>query len=293
MKTVNKSISIFDPYLTRIENTLNAALPNSNNKLHQAMRYSCLNSGKRIRPLLVYATVADLGCSPQQLDYAAAAIELIHTYSLIHDDLPTMDDDDLRRGKPSCHKQFDPATAILAGDALNTLAFNLLTQNECTPEIQIKLIQLLSEAAGPNQMILGQSLDLAAENQAITIEQLEQIHTAKTGALIQCSIQMAASIASASAPDQAILIQLGETLGLTFQLQDDLLDIESSTEQLGKPIGSDQKQHKATFPSILGQHQTRQQLNSLYSDLQQQLSLLSFAPTQLSLLITSITQRAH
>lgn len=231
-------------------------LPTPTLPLIEAMRYGLLFGGKRVRPYLVYITGQMLGCQLDELDTPACAVECIHAYSLIHDDLPAMDDDELRRGKPTCHIQFDEATAILAGDALQALAFTILAQGSLASSAEpyrIKMVQALAEASGAQGMCLGQALDLAAENKRIDIQQLETIHLNKTGALLRCAIRMGAM--AAGEPGLAVLPQLDRyaaAVGLAFQVQDDILDIISDTQTLGKPQGSDQQLHKSTYPALLG-----------------------------------------
>lgn len=227
------------------------------NRLSAAMRYSVLNNGKRLRPLLVYAVGEALQTPIAKLNAAAVSVELIHCYSLIHDDLPAMDDDDLRRGLPSCHKAFDEATAILAGDALQALAFEVLCDPELNPvptEQRLAMIQALARASGAAGMVLGQALDLASENQDIGLSELITLHRHKTGALFNACVELG-FLASSHTIDQKLHQQLqdfGKNLGLAFQIQDDILDVTSDTATLGKPAGSDQKLNKATFPSLLG-----------------------------------------
>lgn len=231
-------------------------LPNQNLPLIEAMRYGLLLGGKRARPYLVYITGQMLGCSIEDLDTPASAIECIHAYSLIHDDLPAMDDDELRRGKPTCHIKFDEATAILTGDALQTLAFTILAEgrlSDAGETNRIKMVQVLAEASGAHGMCLGQALDLAAENQQVTLEQLETIHRNKTGALMRCAIRLGALAAGRKGIE--VLPQLdkfADAIGLAFQVQDDILDIIGDTETLGKPQGSDQQLNKSTYPALLG-----------------------------------------
>lgn len=239
---------------------------NDNNLLSAAMRYSVLNNGKRLRPLLVYAVGEALQTPIARLHAAAVSVELIHCYSLIHDDLPAMDDDDLRRGLPSCHKAFDEATAILAGDALQALAFEVLCDSEFNPvgsEQQVAMIRELARASGATGMVLGQALDLAAEEKNIQLSELITLHNHKTGALFTACIELS-FLASPYAADQKIHQQLqdfGKNLGLAFQIQDDILDVTSDTATLGKPAGSDQKLHKSTFPSLLGLKTAQNQAN--------------------------------
>ncbi|MGO2507885.1 MAG: (2E,6E)-farnesyl diphosphate synthase [Vibrio hibernica] len=231
-------------------------IPYQQQTLTQAMRYGLLLGGKRARPFLVYITGQMLGLSIENLDTPASAIECIHAYSLIHDDLPAMDDDELRRGKATCHIEFDEATAILTGDALQTMAFTILSEgdlNEVSEPQRIRLIQELARASGALGMCMGQSLDLEAENRGVTLEELENIHRNKTGALIKCAIRMGAL--SAGEKGIHVLPQLdkyADAVGLAFQVHDDILDVISDTKTLGKPQGSDQNLNKSTYPALLG-----------------------------------------
>ena len=256
--------------LRRIETTLDRVLPGADQSpelLHQAMRYSCLGGGKRIRPLMVYATGEALGIDKQLLDPVAAAVELIHTYSLIHDDLPDMDDDAMRRGKPSCHIEFGSGIAILAGDALQALAFEVLANaDHIEPATRVKLIAILTKASGSYGMVGGQAIDLAAQPTSMSAAQLTNMHRCKTGALIRASIQMAASLKPLPSDIFNQLTLFAESLGLAFQIQDDILDIESSTEQLGKPQGSDLAANKATYPALIGLPGAKQWLDQLHEE---------------------------
>jgi farnesyl diphosphate synthase len=231
-------------------------LDHPNLSLVQAMRYSLLSEGKRVRPFLVYATGQILGAAMEDLDTAAASIECIHTYSLIHDDLPAMDDDELRRGHPTCHIKFDEATAILAGDALQTLAFTILSEGKLSPQAEqnrIKMITVLAKASGARGMCLGQALDLNAEGKDISLNQLETIHINKTGELIKASVRLGAlSSGDLDTEIATYLDKYAEAIGLAFQVQDDILDVISDTDTLGKPQGSDIKANKSTYPSLLG-----------------------------------------
>ncbi len=259
-----------ETYLTELSNFLNASsqrvetfldrhLPAAQQNpqdLHSAMRYASLGNGKRVRPALVYATGEALQIDAEQLDCIAAAIELMHCYSLIHDDLPAMDDDDLRRGKPTCHRAFDEATAILAGDAMQALAFSFLTDSRIPgpdEKIRTRLCFLLASAAGSLGMAGGQAMDLAAVDREIDLQQLEQLHRKKTGCLIQACIHMA-QLCKPQLSDQEHdkLLKFGEHLGLAFQIRDDILDVISETDVLGKPQGSDLAQNKPTYVSLLG-----------------------------------------
>jgi len=254
----------------QIESALGHHLPNTNiepKNLHQAMRYSTLNGGKRIRALLVYACGQLLNIPQETLNSIACSIEFIHAYSLIHDDLPAMDDDDLRRGKPSCHKAYDEATAILAGDALLTLAFQTLAQADSTAEQKVNGIMLLSQAAGSRGMVGGQAIDLANEGQSVSLAEVENMHLHKTGALICACITLVASLkySPTDKPYQQ-LKHYAECLGLAFQVQDDILDETSSTEALGKTQGKDKQAEKSTYPSLLGLKASKQFANDLYDD---------------------------
>ncbi len=236
--------------------------------LKAAMRHGLLLGGKRVRPFLVYATGNLLGDADELLDGPAAAIECIHAYSLIHDDLPAMDDDDLRRGHPTVHKAFDEATAILAGDALQTLAFSILADHPL-PDVlaknQILMLSQLARASGYAGMCGGQALDLAAEGQQVDLTALEQIHRHKTGALIECAVTLGALCHHQIQPDQLAALQLyAAAIGLAFQVQDDILDITSDTATLGKPQGSDVALAKSTYPALLGLEPARELARELH-----------------------------
>jgi geranylgeranyl pyrophosphate synthase len=245
-------------YLQRLGQTLNHWLPPATQypaRLHEAMRYAA-EGGKRLRPLLIYATGEVLGVPTRALDPAAAAVELIHAYSLAHDDLPAMDDDDLRRGRPTLHRQFDEAMAILAGDAMQALAFYALTHDfeaGLDPLQRLRMVELLAEAAGSRGMAGGQAIDLDATGQRLSVAELEAMHIHKTGALIRASVLMACY---AGAPLEAArlgaLDQYGKALGLAFQIQDDILDIEGDTGETGKNTGKDHNRNKPTYPSVMG-----------------------------------------
>ena len=232
------------------------------------MRYAALGGGKRIRPLLVYGATALAGGTPEQADTPAAAVELIHAYSLVHDDLPAMDDDDLRRGQPTCHKAYDEATAILAGDTLHTKAFELLaTRGDYRSDTRIAMIRHLCQAAGVDGMAAGQMQDMLAQGQQQTLAALEEMHYLKTGRLITASLQLgyfAAQIDNIELLDS--LTRFGDAVGLAFQIQDDILDITMATDQLGKPAGSDEKLDKSTFPSLIGLEASRQRASQLCAD---------------------------
>jgi geranylgeranyl diphosphate synthase type II len=236
--------------------------------IHRAMRHSVFAGGKRLRPILCLETGRMLGADEQSLLRPAAALELIHTYSLIHDDLPALDNDDLRRGKPTCHKVFGEATAILAGDALLTLAFEVLASpGPPAAESKLRVIQEISHAVGTLKgMIGGQVIDLEAENQSVTAETLEYIHTAKTGALMRASVRCGALCAGAGPDDLARVTVYAEKVGLAFQIIDDVLDVLGTPEELGKTAGKDGQQHKATYPALHGLDQSRQMACALLAE---------------------------
>jgi geranylgeranyl pyrophosphate synthase len=237
-------------------------------RLLAAMRYSVLGGGKRVRPLLVYASGELAQVADEALDAIAAAVELIHAYSLVHDDLPAMDDDDLRRGRPTTHKQFDEATAILAGDALQALAFEVLAADRALaakPPAQIKMLAWLARAAGPAGMVGGQALDMDAEGRRLDERGLERIHRGKTGALIRASIMMPSELGPMSAEQRASLDVFASDIGLVFQIRDDLLEIEQDTATLGKNAGSDAGNDKSTYPSTLGVEGARQRANETHA----------------------------
>ena len=246
-------------YQQRVNRALNDFLPESptpKHNLNEAMRYSVIGGGgKRIRPAMVYAAGEATGADQDILDVPACAIEMIHAYSLIHDDLPAMDDDDLRRGQATCHVAFDEATAILAGDALQTHAFAILAASDLLidDKRRLQMIVLLTSATGSEGMAGGQAIDIAAVGHSLTLEELEAMHRMKTGALIKVSILLGAMCSPEVTEDE--LTQLGhyaDCIGLSFQIQDDILDVVGDTETLGKPSGSDEKMQKPTYPSILG-----------------------------------------
>jgi geranylgeranyl pyrophosphate synthase len=263
-------------------------------KLYKAMRYSVFNGGKRVRPALCFAAAEAIGASGDNTAKVAAAVEMIHAYSLIHDDLPAMDDDDLRRGMPTCHIAFDEATAILAGDGLQSLAFKQLTELVDLPAtISLKLIAILSDLAGCHGMVSGQAVDLASTGKQLSTDELNYMHNHKTGALIEASVVMGA-LATNKASDTQIeaLQQFARAIGLAFQIQDDILDIESSTEQLGKSQGSDSANDKATYTSILGVEKARSEADRLYQTSIDALSIFSDSADSLRTLATFIVHRS-
>jgi farnesyl diphosphate synthase len=255
-------------WTARVETALDRFLPNELTtppRLHQAMRYGCLGGGKRIRAQLVYASGELFSAPLHLLDAAAAAAEMIHAYSLIHDDLPAMDNDALRRGRATTHIAFDEATAILAGDALQTLAINCLTSIETSAETRIKLIHTLLQASGSLGMCGGQQIDMDSSDKTLSLSELENLHALKTGALIRASVRMGALIGGAADDVLDHLDQFATAVGMAFQIRDDILDIEASSEQLGKTAGKDQAQAKSTYPALLGLAASKQLLHD-YSD---------------------------
>ena len=257
----------------RVETALDGCLPGAQvhpARLHQAMRYAVLGGGKRVRPVLVFAAGAAVGAPDARLDAPACALELIHAYSLVHDDLPAMDDDDLRRGRPSCHKAFDEATAILAGDALQTLAFQVLAQApklDVGAAVRLRMIATLALASGSRGMAGGQAIDLAAVGRELDIAQLEDMHIHKTGALIRASVLLGALCAAEL--DEARLEHLdhyAKCIGLAFQIQDDILDVVGDTALLGKTAGADTARAKPTYPALLGLDGARQRAGELLDE---------------------------
>lgn len=291
----------FQDYLnthqTRIAKSLKFFLPAIEaepKRLHEAMHYVVLNGGKRIRPLLVYAAGDIVKADPQLLDRCASAVEFIHCYSLVHDDLPAMDNDDLRRGKPTCHKAFDEATAILAGDALQTLAFKILTDYRSTTvadETILKMLSYLADACGSNGMAGGQTIDLQAVGKALNLTQLETLHRLKTGALIRVSVQLGAMAGNCNDQQYQALRQFADEIGLAFQIQDDILDVEGSTEEIGKRQGADIALNKPTFPTILGMQQAKKYLQEKYQEAIYHLDIFGDKALPLKLLANYIVER--
>ncbi len=265
----------FGPWRARIESALDRALPAAAppQRLHAAMRHATLDGGKRIRALLVYAAGTALGAEPAAMDAPAAAVELIHAYSLVHDDLPAMDDDDLRRGKPTVHIAFDEATAILAGDALQSLAFQSLAEAAFDDGVRLAMLRELAVAAGARGMCGGQALDIdATGGAALSLRELERLHAMKTGALLRASARLGAIAAGADYAQRDALDRFAEALGLAFQIRDDLLDVESDSATLGKTAGKDAAQAKATFPALLGLAASRERLQGLAAEMSAALS---------------------
>jgi geranylgeranyl pyrophosphate synthase len=262
----------------RLEKSLHHWLPDAStlpSSLHEAMRYAVLGGGKRIRPALVYASGRSVGSRPEQLDSAACAIELIHAYSLVHDDLPAMDDDDLRRGKPSCHKAFGEAIAILAGDALQALAFYVLSHDKIPGNVntRLQMIDTLALAAGSRGMAGGQTIDLAATGRQLGIAELEDMHIHKTGALIRASVVLG-SLTAAELPADTLenLDHYAKCVGLAFQIRDDILDVEGETNTLGKRSGADQSLEKSTYPMLFGLEGAKQRARELHEEAMESLA---------------------
>ena len=266
-------------------------------QLHKAMRYAVLNGGKRIRPVLCYAAGHAVGVPLATLDAPACAVELIHAYSLVHDDLPAMDNDDLRRGIPTCHKAFDEATAILAGDALQALAFHVLAQglaNTIPAEQRLEMLDTLAIASGSRGMAGGQAIDLAAVGKTLNIAELENMHVHKTGALIRASIKLGALCQPDIDPETLKkLDHYAKCIGLAFQIQDDILDVEGDTATLGKTQGADQALNKPTYPALLGLESARQMAHELHQDALCSLADLGDSAAPLSWLADYIVQRQH
>jgi farnesyl diphosphate synthase len=292
----DRATAVLREWAARVDATLDRLLPPADlapQRLHAAMRYAALASGKRLRPLLVYASGEALGIAPEQLDHAAAAVELIHAYSLIHDDLPAMDDDDLRRGRATVHIAFDEATAILAGDALQALAFEVLAAAPLNADRRVEMLRLLAVGAGAAGMAGGQALDLAAVGQQIGETDLMTMHSLKTGALIRCCSALAAAAADADPSTNSVLQRFAGALGLAFQIRDDLLDVEASSAQLGKTAGKDAAADKPTYVSMLGIAATRERLAAQAEHMQTALSMLPGESSALAALAALTVERQH
>ncbi len=260
-----------DDLKQRVESALQQQLPtDSSNRLIEAMRYSTLNGGKRLRAMLVYAAGQTFSVPVSILDIPACAVEYVHAYSLIHDDLPAMDDDDLRRGKPTCHVRYDEATAILAGDALQTFAFELITNSEnaqLSSQQRLRMTYHLAKAGGVSGMAGGQMLDISATQKTLSLAELEQVHRLKTGALIEASTLMGALCYPGVTTEQLeVLSNYAKNIGLAFQIVDDILDETSDTETLGKQSGADRALGKSTYPALVGIEQSKQMAQALYQD---------------------------
>lgn len=233
--------------------------PEPGDRLAEAMRYSLMAGGKRLRPNLCLAAAQAVGGNPEEALAVACALEMIHTYSLIHDDLPGMDDDDLRRGKPTCHKAFDEATAILAGDALLTMAFEVVaSMPACSPELRLEVIRIISAAAGARGMVRGQMLDMLAEGMALGLADLERLHRLKTGALIEASLAAGALVAGGAPAQLEAVRTYGRAIGLAFQVADDILNVEGDPAVMGKAAGTDKLRRKNSYPDLLGLEKSRE-----------------------------------
>ena len=280
----------------RCETTLDRLLPGASiapQRLHSAMRYAALGAGKRVRPLLCHAAGGICGAEPSRLDMVAAAVELIHVYSLVHDDLPCMDDDVLRRGKPTCHVEFDEATALLVGDALQSLAFQVLAEQDLAdPGVRLAMVTELARAAGSRGMAGGQAIDLAAVGQALTLEELEFMHIHKTGALIRAAILLGAKCGEPlGAAALTRLDHFAKIAGLLFQVVDDILDADASTATLGKTAGKDAAQNKPTYVSLLGLVRARDKATELRQAAHQALEPFGERARRLSELTDFIVDR--
>ncbi len=288
-------------YQDQINHALERWLPPSESapqRLHAAMRYAVLGPGKRVRPVLTYATGEIFSTPLAHLDACAVAVELIHAYSLVHDDLPAMDNDDLRRGRPTCHRAFDEATAILAGDALQALAFDVLASDTTLnrdPTTRLSMLRELAIASGSNGMAGGQAIDLASVGRKISLTELEDMHLYKTGALIRASVRLG-FMASTTPPTQQALYgerldRYARAIGLAFQVQDDILDVEGATETIGKPQGSDQDRDKPTYPNLLGMAAAKQTAVELCTEAVNALDCFGAAAGPLRQIAEYIVQR--
>ncbi len=282
----------------RVEQALSNRLPQTSDlssaKLIEAMRYATLNGGKRLRALLVYATGEALEVNIELLDAAASAVEMIHAYSLVHDDMPIMDDDDLRRGRPTCHKAFDDATALLVGDALQTLAFESLCDDVLSASQQSKMVKTLAQQSGALGMAGGQAIDLESVGQSLDLAALQSMHELKTGALIRASVRLGA-LACADVNDATLakLDSYAHSIGLAFQVQDDVLDVVASTETLGKTQGADIALNKPTYPALLGLEAAEQKAADLIDQALAALDDLPYNTQTLTALAQFVVQRSH
>lgn len=292
--------TLMPSWQAKVERALDHWLPAGSlhpTRLHEAMRYAVLGGGKRVRPILVYATGAALGVNTDTLDGPACAVELIHAYSLIHDDLPAMDNDDLRRGKPTCHRAFDDATAILAGDALHTLAFYILVHDpamQVEAQARLAMVETLALAAGSRGMVGGQAIDFTAVGRTLDTAELEDMHIHKTGALIRAAVKLAAL--SAPELDPGTLHQLdhyAKCVGLAFQIRDDILDVEGDVALLGKRQGADLALNKPTYPSLLGLAEAKNRARHLHEESLASLASLDERADPLRGLSHYIVDRAH
>jgi farnesyl diphosphate synthase len=285
-------------YTTRVTGCLEGALPATSktpHKLHEAMRYAVFSGGKRVRPLLVYASGECLGVAPEKLDALATAIELIHAFSLVHDDLPAMDDDDLRRGQPTVHRRFDEATAILAADALQPLAFQVIATSPALSDTEVRLVvQAVAQACGSLGMTGGQSIDLASEGRILSVDELAQMHNLKTGALFRACVMSTTCLAGdLSGPELASLDQFSRDIGLAFQIRDDILDVKGETTVIGKSAGADQRMRKATWPALFGLEESVSRCDKLVQSATQNLSVFAADADSLKSLANYIVERIH
>ncbi len=283
---------------SRFEDTLRRVLPQAETvpqRLHAAMRYSVLEGGKRVRPLLAFAAGELSGAAVERVGIAAAAVELIHAYSLVHDDMPCMDDDVLRRGKPTCHVEYDEATALLVGDALQSLAFQLLSEHCLSEDAarQLQMIKLLAAASGSRGMAGGQAIDLASVGKQLTLPELEQMHIHKTGALIRAAILLGAYCGNLDQPQLDKLDRYGKCIGLAFQVVDDVLDSEADTATLGKTAGKDANNDKPTYVTLLGVQAARKMAAELHGDALDALAEFGVAAQRLRELADFIVKRKY
>lgn len=293
-----KATGLLERASEMVNERLESLLPDAEvrpERLHAAMRHSVFAGGKRFRPALLIAVGRAFGAAPEQLLSTAAAVEMVHTYSLIHDDLPAMDDDSLRRGQPTCHVEFGEATAILAGDVLQTLAFKTIAEDESlSADKRVRIVSELASAAGtPSGMVAGQQFDLEAEGlpEGSSIEDLQDIHNSKTGAMIRASARCGAIIAGAGDDDLSVISDYAENLGLMFQITDDLLDVTETTETLGKTAGKDEAAEKTTYPSVFGVHEARNMAMGHYWRACEALEKLSVPTDDLKELVEFIMMR--
>lgn len=300
MQTMTSIDTLLKNYQHRVDGVLLDLLPpihSSGTQLPVAMRYAVTVGGKRVRPILTYVTGQALGVPLERLDVPAAAVEMLHAYSLVHDDLPAMDDDDLRRGQPTCHIKFDEATAILAGDALQALAFTILANNEdpkISPADKLQMVKVLGDASGSEGMAVGQAIDLESVNESLTLEQLETMHRHKTGALIRASVAMAGL--AAESPDAELMARLdrfASAIGLCFQIVDDILDVVADTDTLGKQQGADIALNKPTYPALLGLDGAREHAAEMHQCALNELEGLGPQFDELRQVANYITKRGH
>jgi geranylgeranyl diphosphate synthase type II len=292
--------ALMNSWRKRMERALAERLPASNavpTRLHEAMRYSVLGGGKRVRSALVFATALTVGLKESEVEAAACAIELVHAYSLVHDDLPAMDDDDLRRGRPTCHKAYDEATAILVGDALQPLAFQLLARDPSlpsSPAVRLRLIDLLAEASGTFGMAGGQAIDLAASGKMLDISQVEDMHARKTGAIIRASVLMSAEcVPTLDRNLHNALDRFATAIGLAFQIKDDLLDLTSDVATMGKPVRADSERAQPTHPAMIGISASQERMHRLHMQALDALSVFGDKADPLRQLAQWLLSRKH